>query len=368
MAGERVLVAMSGGVDSSVAAALLVQAGYECIGATMQLWPEDMPRTDDETSCCSLQAVEDARRVAGKLGIPYYVFNMADTFQAMVIDPFAAAYLAGRTPNPCIACNRYLKFAAFLQKAQALDCAFIATGHYARTWRDDKSGRHCLARGRDRSKDQSYVLYPLTQEQLAHTLFPLGEYTKTRIRELAAVFQLKVAQKPESQEICFVPGNDYRRFLALYRPGSCAPGPILDTSGRRLGTHHGLAAYTIGQRKGLGIAAPRPLYVVDIDPARNAVVVGSRDECLCAALVADDVNWVSTPAPPASMPVMARIRYGAELAAATLVPLPEGRVLTAFAQPQRAVAPGQSVVWYQDDLVAGGGIIERKAKPEGVST
>jgi len=360
MAVKRVLVAMSGGVDSSVAAALLAQGGYECIGATMQLWPEGLPHADDATSCCSLQAVEDARRVAASLNIPYYVFNMAAEFTEQVIDRFAAAYLAGATPNPCIACNRYMKFSAFLEKARALDCEYIATGHYVRVWQQAETQRYCLAKGCDKNKDQSYVLYTLTQEQLAHTLFPLGNYNKPEIRKLATELQLQVvAAKPESQEICFVPGNNYRKFLETYRPGSQKPGPILNTAGEQVGRHQGLAFYTIGQRKGLGITNALPQYVVDINPEKNAVVVGGQEECVRTTLLADDVNWVSVPPISEPLEVTARIRYRVEPAAAIITPLSHGAVRTDFLKPQRAVTPGQSVVWYIDDVVIGGGIIKR---------
>lgn len=350
---------MSGGVDSSVAAALLQEQGYEVIGATMQLWSDCLPHSESESGCCSIFAVEDARRVATRLGIPYYVFNMADAFTTAVVDRFADAYLSGLTPNPCLLCNRDLKFGLFLDKARELDCDYIATGHYARVWFDAERNRYCLGKGKDARKDQSYALYMLTQEQLAHTILPLGDLTKQETRQIAARYGLQVAQKQESQEICFVPDNNYREFMDQYRPGGAKPGPIVNLHGERLGTHAGLANYTIGQRKGLGIGGGRPHFVVRLDVDRNAVVVGDAEDVYQTSCKAVDINWIAVSGLDAPMQVEAKIRYRVEPAQAVISPDADGRVITQFQQPQRAITPGQAVVWYQDDVVIGGGIIAR---------
>lgn len=360
----RVLVAMSGGVDSSVAAALLVQQGYECIGVTMQLWPENLPLAH-ESGCCSLAAVEDARRVANRLGIPYYVLNFADAFAEAVIDRFAEEYLRGRTPNPCIVCNEKVKFGTFLEKALELDCDYVATGHYARVEYDPRRGRYLLLRGVDRKKDQSYTLYGLTQEQLARTLLPLGAYEKEEVRAIARRLGLVTAEKPDSQEICFVPGGDYRSFIERYAPESVRPGPIVDMEGNLLGEHRGVAFYTVGQRKGLGIHSREPLYVVAIDAAANKVVVGPKEAVRGSALLARPVNFVAVPALEDAMEVECMIRYRTAGARATIEPHAEGGVVTRFEEPQAAIAPGQSVVWYDGDVVVGGGIIERDLSDRG---
>ena len=357
----RVLVAMSGGVDSSVAAALLVEQGYECIGVTMQLWPEDLPLAH-ESGCCSLSAVEDARRVANKLGIPYYVLNFAHSFAEEVIERFAEEYLRGRTPNPCIVCNEKVKFGTFLQKALELGCDYVATGHYARVEYDPERGRYFLKRGKDPKKDQSYTLYGLTQEQLARTLLPLGAYHKDEVRAIARELGLVTASKPDSQEICFVPEGDYRAFMERYKPESKRPGPIVDLDGNVLGEHQGIAFYTIGQRKGLGITHPTPLYVVAIDEATNTVVVGPREAVQGMSLLADPVNLIAVPELAGPMEVTCKIRYRVQEAPATIVPGEDGAVITHFEEPQSAITPGQSVVWYDGDIVIGGGIIERDLK------
>lgn len=349
---------MSGGVDSSTAAVLLLQAGYDVTGATMALLPHDIPAAAGESGCCGLSAVEDARRVCSALDIPFYVLNFRELFEREVINYFIASYLEGQTPNPCIACNRRLKFGALLQRARALEMDYIATGHYARRWFDNERGRYLLARSRDRAKDQSYALYTFTQEQLAHTLLPLGDYTKEEVRWIAAQHKLPVAQKSESQDICFIPGGDYRDYLQKKVPQTIKPGPIIDVTGRVLGQHRGLPFYTIGQRKGLGLAMGKPYYVVALDRTRNAVIVGEEEELRRRVLFSRANNYILWDEPPSEVRVEAKIRYRAAAAPATLYPLEGGRARLLFDEPQRAITPGQAVVYYQDDLVVGGGIIE----------
>ncbi|ATY86556.1 tRNA 2-thiouridine(34) synthase MnmA [Kyrpidia spormannii] len=353
-----VVVAMSGGVDSSVTAALLKERGYDVIGITMRL------RGGEETSsgrgCCSVDDVSDARRVCQTLGIPFYAVNYREAFEKRVIQYFEDEYKRGRTPNPCIACNMYMKYDLLLEQALDLGADYLATGHYARVLYDESRGRYVLRKAEDRRKDQTYVLYHLTQEQLARTLFPLGEYEKSEVREMAREFGLRVANKAESQDICFVPNGDYGEFLRRRMGDSAvAPGDFVDTEGHVVGRHEGVPFYTIGQRKGLGVAVGHPVYVVDIQPERNRVVLGPRERVFAAGLVASKVNWVSLPRPDGPTRVNAKIRYGAPEAAATLYPEEEGRVRVEFDEPQRAVTPGQAVVFYRGEDVVGGGTIEK---------
>lgn len=355
----RVVVAMSGGVDSSLTAALLQQRGYEVIGVTMQIWPAE--REEDEHSaggCCSLSAVDDARRVAEKLGIPYYVMNFRDFFEQKVINNFVDEYLAGRTPNPCIACNKHVKFEAFLQKAIALGADYIATGHYARLGYDEERQRYIMRKAADLSKDQTYALYNMSQSHIKHTLMPLGDFHKTETRRLAAELGLTVADKPDSQEICFVTDNNYRGFLQEKAGGRITPGPFLDTKGNVLGQHEGIPFYTVGQRKGLGITFGEPMYVVAIDAARNAVVLGRHEEVFAAGLIAGEINLLLMEKLAGPLEVEAKIRYSAKPARAVISPLPEDKIHVAFAEPQRAITPGQAVVFYEGDYVIGGGTIE----------
>lgn len=350
---------MSGGVDSSVAAALLQAEGHEVIGITMNLWPDWLPEPDDAfRACCGVAAVEDARAVARQLGIRHYVLNMREEFERAVIGYFVDEYAQGRTPNPCIACNQAIKFSLLLQKVAALGMEGVVTGHYARVARDDATGRYLLLRGRDPQKDQSYVLYGLTQNQLARTRLPIGDFTKERVRMLAREFVLPVAEKPDSQEICFVPRGSYRDVVARLRPEALRPGAILDTRGQAVGTHQGIARYTIGQRRGLGLATRDPVYVVGIDRKRNTVIVGTEDDLLCTELVAAQMNWIAIPAVERPITVTARVRHAAADVAATVHPMASPRqVLVRFAKAQRAAAPGQAVTLYDGERVLGGGII-----------
>jgi tRNA-specific 2-thiouridylase len=359
---ERVVLGMSGGVDSSAAAALLLEQGYDVVGITLKLWPQDcLSRAEDK--CCGPQAVSDARSVAHRLGIPYYLVDEAADFQRQVIQYFADEYRAGRTPNPCVLCNEKLKFGSLLERARQLGANRVATGHYARTQRDPATGRTLLLRGRDARKDQSYFLFSLRQDQLAHVLFPLGDLTKSETRDVARDSQLKTAEKEESMEICFVPDKDYGRFLEQSRLVTRHTGDIVDVHGRKLGTHDGIEFYTIGQRKGLGISSPAPLYVIELDPAGNRVVVGDASQLECGEFRVERCNWIPFEGPPASLEVTARIRYNHPGTPATVVPLDQGAARVRLHQAQRAVTPGQACVFYQGDVVVGGGWIAGHGKP-----
>lgn len=366
MSKGSVMIGMSGGVDSSVAAAILLEKGYDVVGVTMQIWPDmDEDRLKAEGGCCSLSAVDDARRVAGKLGIPYYVLNFKDVFREKVINYFKDEYLRGRTPNPCIACNRHVKFEALLQKAVSMGMDYVATGHYARIERDETSGRYLLKKSVTAAKDQTYALYTLTQEQLSRTLFPIGDYSKDRVREMARELGLSVATKPDSQEICFVEDNDYGRFISENTECDIVPGYFVDTAGNRLGMHRGIIHYTVGQRKGLGMSFGKPMYVVSVDPESNTVVLGEEREVFTGSLTASDLNFISIDSLKAEMKVTAKIRYSAKEAGAILRPLEGGRAGVEFDAPQRAVTPGQSVVFYDGDTVVGGGVIAASLYPVG---
>jgi len=363
-----IAVAMSGGVDSSTVAALLVRQGHKIVGMTMQLWnqrrlPELVPENAGHGRCCSLDDVYDARRVAEQVGIPYYVVNFERQFEEQVVAPFVAEYLAGRTPIPCTLCNNYIKFDRFLEMADAVGAHFIATGHYARVRHDEVSGRYRLLRARDHAKDQTYFLFGLTQKQLARTMFPLGDMVKPEVRDLAREMDLAVASKDDSQEICFVPNGDYAAFLNAYlKDKGMEPqarrGEIVTTDGRAIGEHRGIHHFTVGQRKGLGIAAREPLYVISTDARTQRVVVGGSDDLLCGRFLARQVNWISIAALDAPVRAQVKIRNKHAAAPATLRPAAEADcVEVVFDQPQRAVTPGQGAVFYDGDLVLGGGWI-----------
>jgi tRNA-specific 2-thiouridylase len=365
----KIAVAMSGGVDSSAAAAMLEGAGHELVGFTMQLWNQRRGLTVDENGesmpsrCCSLDDVYDARRVAEDLGFPFYVLNLEREFERDVVAPFVRSYLEGETPIPCVACNSRLKFASLDRMALSVGCEKVATGHYARVVHDESAKRYRLLRGRDARKDQSYFLWELTQEQLSRSLFPLGEMSKDEVREVARRRGLNVAEKRESQEICFVPDGDYAGFIDRYlaaegredeRP---VRGEIVDTRGQVVGQHEGVHRYTVGQRRGLGISRQLPLYVVRVETEENRVVVGSDEELLSSEFNAAGVNWIAFDEPVEGVRADVRVRYRHQEAPASVTPLGEGRARVRFDEPQRAVTPGQATVFYRGDEVLGGGWI-----------
>ena len=358
---DRIVVGMSGGVNSSVAAALLVEQGCDVVGITMRVWPRQ--EADEPTkrfgSCCGTEAVEDARQVARTLGIPHYLLSMDEEFNQKVIDQFVDSYGKGQTPIPCLSCNSNLKFGSLLGRARAWDAAAVATGHYARVERDPVTGRHLLLRPKDLRKDQTDFLWPLTQAQLGAARFPIGELTKDEVRARARRLALVTADKPESQDICFVPDDDYRGFLRRRAPEVFRPGAVVDRLGTTLGAHGGIAGFTVGQKRGLGLAAGRPLYVIDLDPERNTVTVGGAAELERDRLVATAVNFIACAPPTSPLRVAAKIRHSHQPAPATVRALEGDAAEVVFDTPQRAVSPGQSVVFYDGDVVVGGGVISR---------
>lgn len=351
---KKVIVAMSGGVDSSVAAFLMNEKGYDCIGATMKLYDNDDVGVSKEKTCCSLDDIEDARSVAMRLSMPYYVFNFKDEFEEKVINKFISTYENGGTPNPCIDCNRYLKFEKLFRRMQELSYDYVVTGHYARIVEQD--GWYYLKKAVDETKDQSYVLYSLTQEQLSHTMLPLGEYTKAEIREIAEKQGFVNARKKDSQDICFVPDGDYASFIERYTGKTYPSGNFVDLKGNVLGKHNGIIRYTNGQRKGLGVAFGKPMYVAGKDIEKNNVILCSNEELFSSELTADNFNWL-IPNPSNEVRCKARVRYNMKEQDATAYRLDNGRVRVVFDAPQRAITTGQAVVLYDNDTVVGGGTI-----------
>ncbi|MBN2564783.1 MAG: tRNA 2-thiouridine(34) synthase MnmA [Candidatus Eisenbacteria bacterium] len=353
----RIAVAMSGGVDSSVAAHILKQRGHEVIGLTMKIWPCGAEVEADGRACCDPGSVRVAERVAGELGIRHYVVGMRATFERHVVRDFLLEYSRGRTPNPCVVCNRYVKFGPFLRRAEALGATHLATGHHAIVERSDATGTYLLKRGADSAKDQSYFLYHITQSVLSRILMPVGGMSKADVRSLAREARLSVADRLESQDVCFVPGGDVAAFLEQASPGTLRPGSIEDGSGRVLGEHRGIGLYTVGQRSGLGLTRPRPTYVVALDAARNVVIVGDEEDLFSSELAASDVNWTAGDSPAREFRAEAKVRYAARAGPCAVSVTSEGFRLR-FDTPQRAIAPGQSVVLYDGDTVLGGGTID----------
>lgn len=355
----KILVGMSGGVDSSVAAKLLLDQGHDVTGVTLKLFSNDdimLPENQGRT-CCALSDVQDAKNVAYKLGIDHFVYNFREQFAEKVIARFVDTYLAGETPNPCIDCNRFIKFDTLIQRAVLLGFDFVATGHYATVTRDEHTGRYLLMRGKDRSKDQSYVLYSLTQEQLSRTLFPLGDLDKKTVREIAEKSGLINAQKPDSQDICFVPDGNYPAFIEKMAPGKVLPGNFIDLEGRIIGTHKGVAHYTIGQRRGIAAAFGKPMYVQAKNAADNTVTLAENHDLMSSTAIAHDINLISIEKLTDSMQVTVKIRYNQTEQDAVITPMNDGSVKIDFSQVQRAVTPGQAAVFYSGATVIGGGTI-----------
>ncbi len=357
-----VVVAMSGGVDSSVAACLLKQEGYEVIGMTLKTWPKELCDTVPKSqTCCSTRDIEDARTVAQRLEIPFYVVEASVPFKANVMDYFVESYARGRTPNPCVVCNRKIKSGILLEKARALGVDRLATGHYASVVRDEQSGRYAVRQAVDENKDQSYVLFQLTQDQLSRLVFPMGDLSKARVREIAREAGLEGADKPESMELCFIPDGDTKGFLKARVPQAFTPGEIVDRQGKVMGTHQGISAYTVGQRKGLGLAHPTPLYVLELDPAANRVVVGEEEELAARSCRVEEIYWMAIPGLPEPMEAKVKVRYRSPKVPARLVPEGEG-VRVEFRDPLRGgVSPGQAAVFYDGAVVLGGGWIAAAA-------
>lgn len=357
----KAIIAMSGGVDSSVAAKLMKDKGYECISVTMKLFSNcDIDITADNTkTCCSLKDVEDARKASQSIGIAHYVLNFQTNFKDEVIEPFISSYEQGLTPNPCIDCNRYVKFEKLYLRTKQLGFEYLVTGHYARVEQDKQSGRYLLKKALDDTKDQSYVLYSMTQDQLKHTIFPLGELRKTQVREIAAGQGLVNANKQDSQDICFVPNGDYFQFIKDYTGKDYLPGDFVDTKGNVLGKHKGIVNYTIGQRKGLGLSLPQPMYVVEKNIPENKVILGLEEELYCKSLIARDVNWIAFETLEEPVRAKAKTRYRQQEQWCTVSNWEDGMIRIDFDEPQRAITPGQAVVMYDGDVVIGGGTIEK---------
>jgi tRNA-specific 2-thiouridylase len=349
----KVAIAMSGGVDSSVAAALLKEDGHQVTGVTMRIMP-----ADENTN----RAENDAASVARQLGIPHHIVDLRDIFDRRIIDYFCREYELGRTPNPCIFCNKYIKFGAFRDKARELGAELLATGHHARVEKDSESGRYLLKKGRDRMKDQSYFLSQLKQEQLSRTVFPIGHLTKERVRRIAAEMGFPASSRPESQEICFIPDDDHKKFLEAHMTQASRPGKILDQGGKVLGEHQGITSYTVGQRKGLGIFAARPLYVTSIEAQGNTITVGTRKQTYGTELIADNLNWIAIPQPTHPLEVKAKVRYRHPEAEAKVIPRDDYTVYVKFTEPQMAITPGQAVVFYDGDTIIGGGTISKQGR------
>ena len=350
---KRILVAMSGGVDSSTVAAILKKEGHDVIGVTMQLWDYG----DGEGGCCSADDVRDARMVAEEIGIPHYVVNYMDVFKKYVVEDFINKYLSGRTPNPCVLCNQFMKFNFLLRRAMELGADYLATGHYARVETDEEEKRFYLCKANDESKDQSYFLFALTQNELKRLIFPLGSMTKSEVRDIAKNMNIKVANKPDSQDVCFITGGDYREFLKDHAEVKNGKGEIVDTNGNVLGNHDGVFSFTVGQRRGLGISKGKPLYVIKVDPESNKVVVGEENDISRTTLMASDVIWINE-SPSDEIRVKTRIRYRHRESDSVVRMRSDGEALVEFKDPQRAITPGQAVVFYESDRVLGGGWIK----------